>query len=442
MQKMRAIKLEQQNRGMCKHEKEVAARPHAKVDGKTLATGCILNGLTYTQASTMFHMCNVDTVSSSTFYEAQKEVEPIIIDIANKTVEKAKEEAKALPELVVGEDSRWDSARNGSHNTVIAIENTIGKVISYKNTIKCGGKRCGNYVGPSNMMESEGQKYVNEDIRKTFGNVLVKVTTDGDNKCHNILQNSGLNFEHSYDKGHGVAALKRRLENAKKTMREKFNVTKPLYGIEGRIIRYGQYLINHEEDPEKRVKLWLNAPKHYIGDHSKCEHPSKIKKVGRPSTKNKKTKRKEKFYVWKKGVENENLFKGLQKYCDETSRIIANTVSSKGTNQNESINAQIAKYAPKRIAFGNSYEARSLVSIGMKNDPEHFTRNVLEATHINISQECWDKLEALYNERHAKNTKRRNPYERLRMDESRINLRLCLASKESGDYVKVENLII
>ena len=424
---------------MCKHSKPTT--PHIKIPGRVLATSCLLNGSTYTQAANFLHMCNIDTVAESTFYEAQLAVEEPIIEAAAKTVTRAREEVMAMTKPRLCDDSRWDSARNGSHNTVAAIETTSGKVVSYRNTIKYGGKRVGNYTGPSNMMESEGLKHVISDVKEMFGDDEVEITTDGDNKSTRIFREAGLNFTQSHDKGHGLAAIKRRFSRMKEVVKEQLNITTPFYGIEGRLIQYAQYLINHEPNPEKRVRLWLNSPSHYVGDHSHCEHPSNEKKVGRPRKKPIKEKSEDRFYVWKKGVENSELKEILEHFCESTAHIIESCVSTTGTNQCEALNSMIGKYAPKRISFGNSYEARAAIAVGMKNDPTGFISDVLEATGVinELSPKMVSKIERKYAQQEDLNSFRRTPYERNRIDQTRYHIRQIYGSQKTGDYVKIEN---
>ena len=59
-------------------------------------------------------------------------------------------------------------------------------------------------------------------------------------------------------------------------------------------------------------------------------------------------------------------------YCEFLTPYIRNTATKSGTNPNESLNASIRTTAPKRLAFGSSYEARAGIAIGLKNDHKYF----------------------------------------------------------------------
>ena len=181
------------------------------------------------------------------------------------------------------------------------------KVISYKNTIKTGGKREGDYIGPSNMMESNGIVSIATDLKLAFGDEQIEIVHDGDNKSQRIFDNHNLNVTHSFDKSHAIGALKRNLAKAKSAANEETKITKLFFGIENRVISYASHIIDHVRDADKREMLWRNTPEHLIGNHEKCEHDLR-NKVGRKTKKEPREKHPEEYYVWKKGVEKITVF--------------------------------------------------------------------------------------------------------------------------------------
>ena len=155
MQEMRKKQLDNSNSSSIEEISEPSCNSSPiKIPADVHVTAALLSGSTYTQTKELFSYCNIDTVAESTFYEHQKKIIPIIEDCAKRNIAEAREQVKNVESPFIAIDSRWSSRRNGSQNTATAIESSSKKVIAYKNTIKIGGKRQGDYDGPSNMMES------------------------------------------------------------------------------------------------------------------------------------------------------------------------------------------------------------------------------------------------------------------------------------------------
>ena len=410
-------------------------KPIAKVPADVHVTATLMSGSTYTQSKRLMNMCNMKTVAESTYYTHQKKILPIIESCAQTTVENAKTEVQNIKNPKISIDSRWSSKRNGSQNTATAIETTTNKIISYSNTIKKGGKRNGDYEGSSNMMESAGIRKIAGDLKNTFDHPI-SVVHDGDNKSEKIFEELGVNVIHKYDKNHAMGSLKRSLEKAKQDTTRETKIKKPFYGVEGRVMGFAGYLIDNVDDPVKRGELWRNTPEHLTGNHEHCEHPDNLIRRGRPSSSPKSPKIEEQYYVWKKGQQNPALKQSLQTYCDKTANIICNVSNESSTNPNESINSAHCKYANKRIAFGNSYDGRIAIAVGNWNDHQNFTKQVLEETGTanyicpelreSITKECEDEI--------CFNIKRKDSYERKKMNISRRQTRETYKSKKEGDY--------
>lgn len=52
------------------------------------------------------------------------------------------------------------------------------------------------------------------------------------------------------------------------------------YGAIEKAISYAKFLSSNIHDPDQRVQLWLNYPKHLAGNHENCIHPNQIAKRG------------------------------------------------------------------------------------------------------------------------------------------------------------------
>ena len=288
------------------------------------------------------------------------------------------------------------------------------------------------------MMESSGTRAVGNDIRKAFPNKKLHLTHDGDNKSKKIFDDIGVDVEHSYDLNHGRGALQRAFTSFKKELLYAHKIRSPFHGIEKRIITWAQWLFENISDPEERVKHWLNTPMHLIGRHENCIHPDMLrKKPDRP--RRKKEKEHKEYYLWKKGLNNPILVTYLQKYCELLTPYIRNAATKSSTNPNESLNASICTTAPKRLALGSSYEARAGIAIGLKNDPEYFIPNLLEATGMKkgISQDIYIQKCNEYKKRKEMYQKRNSPKERKKENVKRIQIRSTYPSKKTdndGDY--------
>ena len=356
-------------------------RVTAKINPDVHVTAVLLTGSTYQQSKEMLEIMNIETPSESTFYEHQKRIAPIIEEIAQETVEDAINQAKEMNHNSFSIDSRWSSRRNGSQNTCTALDQKTNKVVAFHNTIKVGGKRAGDYSGASNMMESIGVSAIASELKSKFGEKKINIVHDGDNKSEKIFIDNEVDCEHSYDKGHAIQSIKRQFKTAKKQAKDTTKISSPFHGIENRVVTYAGFLVDNVNDPEQREMLWKNTPEHLTGNHEHCVHDLK-KKVGRKPKTPPKIKAPEEYYIWKKGVQEPKLKQCLQEFCDKTAHVLGHVSNQGCTNPNESINAAQAKYAEKRIAFGNSYGARVGVAIGKWNDPLNFTKNVLEKTGV------------------------------------------------------------
>ena len=177
-----------------------------------------------------------------------------------------------------------------------------------------------------------------------------------------------------------------------------------MHGFKGKIVNFGKHIINSVDDVEEREKQWLNVPEHLTGNHENCNHEKTIKKPGRPRE-NIKVKSSDEFSVWKKGIEYPKAKEALQDFCNKTAKFIKSCEKKTSTQANESQNSMIAREADKNISYGPSYEARALVAVGKRNDPEHFVLDVLEKTGIvnKLSEENESKIKNRWKQKSEKN---------------------------------------
>lgn len=259
-----------------------------RIPTQNIVGAAFVAGVGYTQLKKIFQFADQKICASSTFYDAQKKIVPLIRLEVDKTVEAARELEEDNDDIQATLNSRWSSRRNGSQNTAAAISARTGKVIGYQHTIKYGGRREGNYEGPSNMMESSGLQAIANELHTAFPDKKAILTHDGDNKSKKIFADEGIEAIHEYDANHGRSALKRAFEPLKKELLLVHSIRRPFHGIEQRMITWASWLIENVRDSEKRVSMWLNSPNHLIGNHENCIHPEMMgRKPGRPTSKKK-----------------------------------------------------------------------------------------------------------------------------------------------------------
>ena len=169
---------------------------------------------------------------------------------------------------------------------------------------------------------------------------------------------------------------------SKNTIQKRYSI------LQEKLVSWYTFLAYNIDDDETRVKMWHNSAKHFIGDHSFCQHVIIEKpKVGRPF----KTKPKEEFWVWDWAVNDESYFHELDEVLSITTPLVEK-VSNKPTQINESINSSISSYRDKDNHFTVSNDARSSLAIGKTND-YHFESHIVdEILQEHISQEAIDML--------------------------------------------------
>ena len=407
-----------------------------KIQPKQMVVACLLTGTNPTKFRECANMCNFKTCSMSSYYKAQSEVIPAIINVANRTVEEAKSESFAREETKVGLDGCWDSARNGKNCTVTAKDTVTGKTIGYEVVTRPGGNRVGNFNQSSNMMESEGIRNITKRFREDEKCNVSCFVHDGDNKSDKIIKENGFICENERDSGHGFKSLERRFISMKKKVKADNKLDKdPFHGIKGKTLNYAKTLVHNEKDRERRGELWLNVPEHLTGNHEVCRHGEEKRSPGRPR-KNSVEKKNEDFSVWQGGIEFPEAKAALSNFCEKTIDLIVHCSNENSTQGNEAQNAMIAREADKNINYGPSYPARVAVAIGKMNDPENFVMDVLHETGIDASlnEDVKNEIASRWKRRADLNSRRREEYEREKITKSRTLHRNLYKTTATGDY--------
>ena len=453
-----------------RQNKQATDVPTPKVDTDLFVLSTVMEGSTYAQESRKFASCGIDCCRSSTFYRHQQKICDEIKNHAKLQMKIYQNRIKDGAHLAG--DSRYSHRTHATQNTYLVIDNDQKKCVAAFNTVREGGKRNGTFSSPSNMMETNGAKECVKQLQKLkFRNACF--AHDNDNKTTAVLNAStNVKFEESLDRNHAVKAIERRFdkhfekelktinsknaalnefatnvvkdksitdENIKSFMRKQTKnepkiQKKHITPLRKHLVSWFVFLVTYITNIPKRIKLWLNAADHWVGDHTNCDHELElqknvIKKKGRPP------KNKDEYWTWKAGIEHPELHRSLKTFLQAEENYVRKVSITNTTQSCESLNSNIARTAPKNIAFGNSYNGRVWTAIGTQNNP-HFKSEMIKIVDENhrVSPSLSQRL--YYNESQAEllQQSRRTSFFRKRKNEQRKLFKQGNKTSVSGDY--------
>ena len=403
-----------------------------KANPPCVVLSTLFSGSTYQATRTILLMNGVKPCSRATFYTYQAEIGPKIVSLAKKSCQEAMMQSVSQGNYQFSQDSRWSSPRHGKENTNAMIDLKTSKVVSYYDTIndRNGKNPFGNFSGASNMMESNGLHHIASEMRENFGDKALDIVHDGDNKSANIYTQEGLNVNHYRDFGHAKKSLRNAFTSVRRELNYISKNEQPFYGVVEKMIQFAKFIVNVIDDPNLREELWMNSPNHLTGDHSHCIHPSEIKRRGRPRKINKSC-----FNIWDRGVKNLNYKHALERYCEKTVPIIRACCKGMATTVNESLNASIGTFSPKRVDLKSSYQYRSALAIGKKNDPE-FIKKVFESVFKTnqLPDFIYSAILDLEEQNNIEKEKRNQLLERIRTTNAKNAAKKRALPYEEGDY--------
>lgn len=125
-----------------------------------------------------------------------------------------------------------------------------------------------------------------------------------------------------------------------------------MFGLKNRLLRFIRELISNKQDLsiDQLKSTWLNAEKHYCGDHSHC------------------LKQHNRAYIWTNRNDNDSKM-NLRNFLNKGLSVIENCTKARNTQRNESFHNQKIKYACKRISWRDSWEARVGATVLQHNWP-------------------------------------------------------------------------
>lgn len=316
------------------------------MDKGTFAFHILSNGLTPNQATKFLNRLGIKCYSKSSIFEAQKAISSIINETAQQSISYRK--SKIKEGTCVSFDGAWTHVRNSYQHSAVLIDLYSFKIIAAAILFKDYRSLEGNYEieHAANLMEIRALKLMMNDL---LDDRIISFTSDGDVKIKKVIEN--LCRENKLkiikDPGHVYLSIARTIKNLSTRNHNIFN---PL--IEN-FLRYVKNIVIKIDDPEKRLKVYLNISSHYAGQHDSelCCHSMDASCIQYFDDSNKKSRA---------------LF---DMFLKKTSGYIKDIIPGFTTQINESFNHHTKKYINKLFAFRSSYPVRTSISILDWNEP-------------------------------------------------------------------------
>lgn len=244
-----------------------------KVNASDMLAASFYTGVGFQQLKSIYNMAGLTTQSRSSFYNKLPIAESRLVQKAEESMEKARENFSGHIEI----DCRWSTPVRGNHGTVSAVDLETNMVIESTTLTKKGNNRpTGEYCGSSNNMETNGTISVLQKMKdhKIFDHIET-ISKDRDNKSSKVIEEIGPKICIKFDPGHFRKNFKTALSNFVKNHRvftyfqedgEEITINSPFYDLEGRLLKWMNTCLKEKCD-DRRVSMWLGTVDHYLGDH-------------------------------------------------------------------------------------------------------------------------------------------------------------------------------
>lgn len=393
-----------------------------RVDPDMMVISGLLSGNGYEATKRQALRFNQMTPCKKTFYNHQSK---IIKQVNEMVSEDCRNYAKKIKKnATLSCDCCWNHKVCGSSGTVTVYDHQQKKVVGCETLMKPKGKFNGNYIGNSNNMETEGLERIFNQIENSISNKNVTLAHDHDNKTHQfLLRHKSMNVGESLDPGHATQELKRKantfFESCAREIKDKNNEERKtiklcfamFVTLISKLVIWFRTLISCVHSDEKKEQLWLNTKQHVLGDHKNCCHPKDITDKRTPGRPKKRKADNESYWTWDEGIRDSKLAEKLDTFLSNTCDLVKQTGKAH-TQNNESINANIRRLAPKHKVFSNSNEARAAIAIGIKNDHHFESRLIEKVCPKSISQNVLNEIKKDETSRHERNCLKKTPNEK------------------------------
>lgn len=152
-----------------------------------MVIGSFLSGTNYQENIIILASNGTKPCSRSAFFVKQAEVMPNLENHGKNSANDTLEESVNSQHTFFSQDSRWSSQFNSLENTNAMIDKETGKIVFYNNTLKPRSLWETDYVDSSNMMESNGLKFIEDELKESYGDQEINICHDGDNIYHQDL---------------------------------------------------------------------------------------------------------------------------------------------------------------------------------------------------------------------------------------------------------------
>ena len=348
----------------------------------------ILSGTTFAKASLLLTLNDVSAPSSSSFFRIQHKVTDVLVSMARTSCNYWKNLMQKGSTILF--DGSWSQKREAPFCFVQIIDNTLRKIVDYEVVAKSFGKFKGNYNGPSNQMEGAALQTL---FSRWKSNELIKsYVHDGDLKVNKIISNIGMKISELQDPGHKIKNVMKKFDLLKL---EKASALRP------RLIRFAHMLIKAPITIIEKQKYWVNAVKHFCGDHSGCMSKT--------------------CHGYRWIVKDNNMIKKLSDFLEETKDMFVKVAPGLNTQACESINHIKERKAEKSVSWKISFFARMAAVVVQFNQGLFFL--VVEARRrLNLPfmpESIFRKFRMYCNKKDANNIARRSPEYRQKANRQR-----------------------
>lgn len=296
------------------------------------AYSIVVHGLGYQATALTFMDNEIDPPSSASYYAHIDIIIDKIIELCRETT--MQELLMMEPNTVISMDGSWDHRRHGKCCIVVVIDQNRKVIVDFEVIRKSTACYPTDYTGSPQGMETEAVRRLT--IRLCDNPNITGYVHDRDSSVAAFMRKNWPIDEY-LDRNHSVKCL----ATFFKKVEDQCGNQDQLFS---HLSAFLNFLIQQHEPTNAKVKEWMNAAKHYCGDHENCRDHN-------PSN-----------YVWEL-ASDQNAVEALKSFLQSTAFIIEECQPPYSTQLNESYNAMKSHTLNKEIAWRKTAFARLCTSI-------------------------------------------------------------------------------
>lgn len=388
-----------------KHLKEIRALSHGVrqeyLNAKQFTFSILVTGLNYKSVSECMLWNNIHPPSSHMFYEAQREISPILTSMARESCDAWRE--SMLSGSIIALDGSWSHRRNAARCMVDFIDARTNKVVDFEVVLKSGCRIEGNYSGPSNGMEREALRRMIP--RWQTDQRVIGYCHDNDGKTRKTIRDFGWNITEFLDRNHLMKSFDRTYD--------KFEHKKLLRGLKDRLRHWMLILLGEDITLERKKYFWeVVTVEHFSGHHEHCPEHKEVA-------------------CWRYSGDVDHVT-ALKEFLLLTSHYLEKCCRLVSTQMNESLHALKAHYANKMFCWGKSWTIRACVAILQINEPETWKFRLFSLLDLPpLDPQIEHLLVTAFHSLAVENELRRRPEFRVRVNTQRKSRRAANKKRES-----------